>query len=237
VADVPPKVRDKIEKLLRLSSSPNPHEAQRALEEAERLMRKHGLTYADFEKDVIVEVDVPPAQVDVKLARVVGISRRCSAMQKRGGGLAFCGKQEAPSRARALYVHLVAEVSAHCEIGPSDPGRFVWRRYYWGGFIHAVTGRLRDAEVAAWREPPPEFEQGSGVKLGQIGGGGEPEHDQAADDLREFAVRLGDRHSLDLFCKQAYEGGIRFGNTVAIPDDDRVEKRTNRILNAKENAS
>lgn len=228
MADVSPKVRDKVEKLLRLSSSPNPHEAARALEEAERIMRKHGLSYADFEKDTIVDVDVPASQVDVNLARVVGISRRCSAMQKRRGGLAFCGKQQAPARACALYVHFVTEVSAHCELGPNDPGRAVWRRYYWGGFIHSVTARLRDAEVAAWKEPPPEFEQGSGVRVGQIEGA--PERDQATEDLREFAERLNDGHSLHLFCKQAYEAGIRFGNSVAIPDDERAEKRTGRML-------
>lgn len=236
MAGVSPKIRLRVENLLRLTSSPNPHEAARAKEEAERVMRKNGLTYADFEKDTIVDVNVPESQCDAVLARVVGISRRCSAMMKRRRQLAFCGKKEAPHRARALYLHFVGEIDGSLEKRAEyhEPGFNVWRRYYWGGFIHSVTARLRDAEVEVWREPPPEFEQGSAVKIGKIEV--EPEVDQAEKDLREFAERLGDGNSVHIFIKRAYEAGIDFGRKVAIPDDG-AEKRASRMIEAKGGAS
>lgn len=238
-----------IEKLLRLSRSPNPYEADRAREEAERLMRKWGWSYGDFQKDVIIEVKIGPDLVDANLARVVGIARRATAMINRRRGLAYSGKNGAPERAAGLYVLLAesCDVGWKAGCGEKDPGRNVWRRYFWGGFIHAVTGRLKEAEIrpdTLVKEPDPEpttvnVEEGTPFRVVQTKD--EPEEqaavDQSKQELQEFADRLQDSHSLRIFCKGAYEAGIRLGESVFIPADDATTRDTRRMLDDTEESA
>lgn len=221
-----------IEKLLRLAQSPNPHEAERARDEAERLMRKNGWSYADFQKDATVDVPVSPDLVDVNLARIVGISRRAQTAINRRDQLAYVGKRECAERARDLYLHLVnsAETGWKRGCGPNEPGAKVYRRYFWGGFIHSITDRLKQAEVEVWTPPPPVVEEGSAFRVVESGKGELSKRDDAKEDLQNFAERLQDSHSLKLFCEHAYQAGIAFGRHLVIPEDDSATKDTRRML-------
>ena len=61
------KIKDKIEKLLRLSMSNSPHEAKLAAQKAIELMNKHSLTREDIDKNPIII-----KHIEVDYARVPG---------------------------------------------------------------------------------------------------------------------------------------------------------------------
>lgn len=142
--------------MIALETSPEPEEAARAREQAERLMEAHGLTRADFEDDVVEIADDRRDDLRQRLAIAVSTSRRCAAITNKRGQIAFRGRPGAATAARDLYQALVGGVSAHCEIGPMDPGRDVWRICYWMGFVDAVIERLVADEARAWTPKPAE---------------------------------------------------------------------------------
>lgn len=65
------KIKDKIEKLLRLSLSNSPHEATLAAQRAIELMDKHSITRADLDKESIVI-----KEIEINYARVPGWVRK-----------------------------------------------------------------------------------------------------------------------------------------------------------------
>jgi len=149
------KERERIRKLIALSSSPEPNEAARAREEAERLMTRHGLTLADFEDDVVEVADEQRDAERQRLAYAVAVSRRCALIVNKRNQIAFRGGAQAAANARNVYQALVSDVNGTSDIGPNAPAREVWRICFWMGFVDAIIGRLIDNEVPDWQPPAP----------------------------------------------------------------------------------
>ncbi len=201
-------------------SSPNPHEAQRAREEAERLMRKHGFSYSDFEDDEIRVVDDAVDQhtgdLRRRLAIAVSISRRCHVLvNNRTLQIAFQGRPAIVEDASDLYKSLAADVAHNCEIEPNAPGRHTWRICYWMGFVDAVVERLIDDEARSWSPekkmkeaapPPADSPQLVGAQAALERATGE-----FAEHLGEFA-----NLSVNSTRQEAYERGRNLGSATDI---------------------
>lgn len=216
-----PKIRNRIAKLLRLAESPVEAEAASALEEAERLLKKHGLTREDFEEDVIEVADNKRDDLRQRLAYAVGVSRRCVCNKKHD--IRFRGKSSDVQSAVKLYKELVHEVDLGSDIG-DVPHRDLWRICFWFGFVEVVTDRLIDDEVRAWRPPEQEAPKPSEVEV--MGPppviSDEPEkslHEQmqeAADNLAQAKV--------EEVRRGAREAGKRLGAAVRIESRKRPQQ-------------
>lgn len=213
-------------KLLRLTESPNRHEAARAREEAKRVMGKYGITMEDVEEDVIRVADQERDECRQRLSRAVAQSRRCRAIFNRRGHIAFRGRARNADSAKSLYVSLVKEVTAHCEIGPHDPGRIVWRLCFWTSFVNMVVDRLIDAEVRSWTSTPEENAptgdaQPVAEAVPSVVG-------EALAAIQDFAARLDPRDvktAVEALCRNAHEQGKKLGVVVAIEPFAREPKR------------
>lgn len=222
--NAPPNIRMKVKKLLRLCNSPNPHEAARAQEEAGRIMRKYSLTQADFEDDVVEIADEKRDPCRHRLAHAVGLSRRVSSLVNKRGQIAFRGKPTPTRNAKETYQGLVTSVQRHCDIGPSDPGRDVWRICYWMGFVDAVMGRLIDDEVRTWRpekdeEPVRAVEHVKEEAVAPVSMDDSQLKDEAAPAIKDFAARFDPqdaKRAVRDLCERAYAGGKQHGQNVVI---------------------
>ena len=205
-----PKVLAKVRKLMRLGASPNPHEAERANDEVKRLMEKHGLSLADIEEDVTEVADEVHEPGHLRLAHAIAVSRRCAILVNKKNQLAFRGRSASVRSAREAYQLLARTVSQHCEIGPRDPGRHVWRLCYWSGFVEAVVKRLVEEEIKPTTsvalaqmptEPVPSLRQQTNNAI----------HDFAAHFLPEDV-----QVAIQRLCRDAYENGNSLGRSVTI---------------------
>jgi hypothetical protein len=230
------KVRSLIAKLLRLAQSPEPEEAARAREQAERLMVKHGLTEADFEEDVIEIADETRDELRQRIAMAVGVSRRCSPLISKRGQIGFRGRPAAAASARDMYKALVREVSTACEsgVGPHDPGYTSWKLWFWTGFTDAVVRRLIDDEARAWQPPKREAPKPSAVEMAppsEVLEEPEPvipvqyEIQRAVED---FAAHFAPEHrerGVKFHCQTAYSCGQSCGERVPLPARDNTTHR------------
>lgn len=224
------KTRNLIGKLLRLAQSPEPAEAARAREEAERLMKKHGLTEAEFEEDVIEVADDKRDDLRQRLAYAVGVSRRCVCNKKHD--IRFRGRSSDVASACRLYKALLSAVTSNCEIGPSDPGRDVWRICFWSGFIEVVVDRLIDDEARLWR---PQEEQPTPSEVAVMGPPKQVSDEQpsvavelqrAVDDFAQHFDPAHQQRGIAELRKAAREAGKSLGSSVYI--EPRESKKTHR---------
>lgn len=214
------KTRDRIKKLIALSGSPNENEAARAREEADRLMRKHGLSSADFEEDVIEVVDESRSELRQRLAYAVSISRRCTLIVNRLK-IAFRGHTKDVTPAANLYRSLTKECVSCCELAHNAPGRDVWRLCYWSGFVDAVVERLMDDEVMEWQAEKVEVAKAQPNKIvkretEEVIIPAKQELEKATD---EFAAHFHPEHrkdGVDWLRKDAYAAGGKLGQSVEI---------------------
>ena len=204
---------EKVKKLRRLATSPEPHEAARAQEEATRLMIKFGLTENDFTEDVTEVVDDKCDANRRELARVIALSRRCQSLVSKKGNIGFRGHPSAVISATRLYHSLVNIVSESCNTNPNAqanaPGRLVWKRYYWRGFVDAVSTRLLDEEVRSWIGPQPKTAK---III-------ENDNNEADLELRTFASFFAPQdvvRGVNGLCTEACEAGKILGKQVTI---------------------
>lgn len=217
--------RRRVKKLLALSSSPNPHEAEVARHEAELLMAKHGWTVADFDEDIVEVADDRCDQLRQRLARAVGLSRRCKDVYNRRGQIGFQGHPSIVGAARDAYQTLIADVMSHCEMAvkPEDPGHDMWVLYYWLGFIDGVIQRLIDDEARAWQPPAPKSTL-AGSELVH-----KPDIPALESQLREAIDHFVTRQdpmfavmAVEMLRADAYMAGRNRGDSVDLPSMNRA---------------
>lgn len=223
-----PKIMARVRKLRALSASPNQNEAESARGEAERLMRRHGLTEADFEEDAVEVIDDKCDDLRIRLARAIGASRRVATLANKRGEIAFRGRAPAVKSAADLYRSLIIACAAHCEIGSRDPGRHVWRLCYRQGFVDAVCERLLSDEVQSWmrvarvvmQQRPhaeavaqPTIEEPPQTIVSVF-----EEQKAATRDFAGYFCQSDVRRAVEQLTREAYEGGKRFGQSVPIAE-------------------
>lgn len=149
------RVVSQIRKLLRLAESQNPHEASLAREEAERLLRGHGLRAADLEEEPIVTeiVDRKRTHHREHLAHAVATSRGCTARVNEHDWIAIRGRRRAAEDAKALYESIVAHGERACEESlktvSMPPAHDLARLRFWYGYALTVGARLEALTTAA----------------------------------------------------------------------------------------
>lgn len=129
----PPKVADRIRKLLALKTSSNMHEAEAAALMAARLMQRHKLTEADVSEEVgegSKLVDVPVGaegfQQDWKFALITVVARAmfCEAIALVSAGrrkVRLIGKLDDTAATIELYRFLVKEIERLASVEERDP--------------------------------------------------------------------------------------------------------------------
>ena len=184
----------RIKKLLRLSRSPEPHEAASARAEADRLMRQHGVRVTLDAERVTVVVDQQPDDFRALLARDIAASRGCRATKNNYGWVAFQGARPSVDSARRLYEHLTAFGREACEGGlrwwsMRDADEFA-RARFWTGFVVTLSARLPVAERAAAseQESAQTHAQAYEPAPDPAPGGGDEEWEPAEDDGVMFTV-------------------------------------------------
>lgn len=221
------KIRDRIRKLIALSSSPEINEAARAREEADRLMAKHGLSMSDFQDDVVEVVDENRNELRQRLALAVSISRRCTEIVNKNK-IAFRGHPTNVKSAVKLYVQLVTTVDDNCELGPQAPGRDLHRLCFWKGFVDAIVERLMDDEVFEWQETRKvEFPKPKSIE--------KRENEEAvvttAIEIEKESSQFSQyfppafKYGVDILKRDAYAAGQVLGIRMEIESRDKIEKR------------
>lgn len=123
------KVQERIQKLFRLSSSPNENEAQEALLKAQELMAKHKLTRQELgekpsSRVVELRTDITYTARSsfwmVMLSQVIASNHCCKLFQSHFKGkqtyqIAFCGMQEDAATCAALLRYAVDTVTVHIQ--------------------------------------------------------------------------------------------------------------------------
>jgi len=137
---------DRVRKLLRLSESPNGHEASSAKERAEELMRSHGLTADDVAEDIIAVAETNGAPERADLARVIALATSCTALSSKRVAIAFKGIQRNVNRAMDAYRAFVMEGERSSAMPPDGcpplAAREVWRLCFWMGMTCVAAERL-----------------------------------------------------------------------------------------------
>ena len=163
----------RIKKLLALTRSPNPHEAARARELADEIMRKWGVReeeVADAERDSLEVVDEEVDDYREFLASLAAQIFDCRAVSK-GGRLGFRGPSSKAVAAASFYRRALSNYSGAISGGLdklvearlkhlSEP---VWRFWWWNGFARGVrarrpgqpAGRKRAQDRASSATSPP----------------------------------------------------------------------------------
>jgi hypothetical protein len=169
----PPRVLDRIRKILARASSTNPHEAASAAALAQRLMLEHRLTMEDVGEDVeldaISEISLGSDGMAApwRFALVTAIARAflCEAIglrQRQGPRrrVKIVGRKSEAEAALAVYRHVASEIERMADEEMSDPfvisveatslglpGGFDARSYkdsFRRGAVRAVAERLKD---------------------------------------------------------------------------------------------
>lgn len=218
------KTTNKIRKLLRLATSTNEHEAKRAAEQAKRLMTENGLTEADFDEETTEVADEKRDSYRTKLAHAIATSLQCKAFTNKQDQIAFRGPSGQVAKAKRFYRRLEAEVSRHCEIGPNDPGRHVWRLCYWTGFVEAVTARLAGenptAPPPAWTEQLIKRQPAQTEHLTSM----RQEATLAILDFASYFIPEDVGVAISRLCTEAYESGRRLGCSVSLERNEALAK-------------
>lgn len=230
------RTRDRIRKLLALATSPNENEAARAREQADQLMAKHGLSLSDFEEDVIEIVDNVRDALRQRLAIAVTVSRRVTLLCNKNQ-IAFRGRPRLVESGRTLYQSLIADAAAHCEIGPRDPGRDVWRLCCWQGFVDAVVERLIDDETIKEAPKPNKKRAIEKQEQQQPVADVEPaavQIERATGDFAQFFAPQFVTQAVTSIRRDAYKAGHMLGMSTAIAPRESVSERL--ALDQKEHA-
>lgn len=155
-----PEIAERIQKLLRLSKSSNPHEAASALETAKKLMEKFNVTEADIfpEEEVKEVLDTQRGFHRERLALLVSKAFKCQ-VGILGDSLMIRGKESEVRKAKNFYSAMVAVgiPRSVCPDGHLLPNaaNHVWQSVFWLGFIDAVTKQIQNKSSGYSPEPRP----------------------------------------------------------------------------------
>ncbi len=150
-------VIEKVRKLLRLATSPNPHEAASARQNADELMAKHSLSVDDVAEEVFEVIDSQATAERQNLAHIVTAAKNCILIvNKKSPAVAFRGSRKAVEKAKTLYWNLAREAEVHSQMSPEGnpppAAREAWRICWWMGFLGAIADRLKPGR----EKLPPE---------------------------------------------------------------------------------
>lgn len=191
-------------------------------------MAQYHLSLADFEEDRIVVADANSTASKRSLARTIAIYTRCTSLTNRQGEIAFRGKASAADYANKLYYQLSRVATAHGEIGPRDPGRDLWRLYFWNGFIDAVAERFArldtnmtsakapDSEAPPKRTKPAAAREQEPVRE-EVAVSVENEIRQAASNFSVYFYPPDWERAVSHFCRSAYQAGMSSGMDAEFP--------------------
>ena len=160
------KVQERIQKLFRLSSSPNENEAQEALLKAQELMAKHNLTRQELgekpsSRVVELRTDITYTARSsfwmVMLSQVIASNHCCKLFQSHFKGkqtyqIAFCGMQEDAATCAALLRYAVDTVTVHIQKRTRDIPDAQKRRAaansYAVGFVEGLAAQYKKQKEA-----------------------------------------------------------------------------------------
>jgi uncharacterized protein DUF2786 len=136
---------ERVRKLLRLTASNNQFEATRAKEEADAIMRKHGITKDDVAELIIREAD---AQRDFFRDFLAGLAARFfgCVMVERKTAVGFRGTPTNVNRALQFYEASIRESKGALmpPVAPwlQDAAMSVWTICWWDAFVAAIYERF-----------------------------------------------------------------------------------------------
>lgn len=139
------KVIARVRKLRRLQASNNQHEAARAKEEADALMRKHHISEEDIADVVVQEADAQRDAYREFLATLAAKFFNCVMVGKKTA-VGFRGTPRDVKRALTFYQSAIAEsegslmppVAAHLRDAALDVWKFCW----WDAFVATIYERF-----------------------------------------------------------------------------------------------
>jgi hypothetical protein len=176
------KVFDKIEKLLALSGSPNPHEAAAALAMAQKIMADHGLTASDIALGALTHEQTrsmfsstKPRNFEVGLSHAVAKAFGCSPVwQGLKGGYGwfiFVGpKSRVPSCAHFFQVlsrKMAKGRASFIKTLPSRANKTAEGDGWCLGYVFAVSKAV--AEVSGVKADPADLQRYADTRLGAGG--------------------------------------------------------------------
>ena len=151
---------DRAKKLLRLTTSPNQHEAARAREQAIAYMAAHGINEADVIEAVLEVVDDHSDASRVWLAQFAARFFGVAVVGHKRQGLGFRGPPSRVQKAKTLYCGAIDELTT-AELPPIGVGyqvqcRVVFDYFWWEGFAQVLCERF-PAPPRPPAEAPPEI--------------------------------------------------------------------------------
>jgi uncharacterized protein DUF2786 len=138
---------ERIRKLRKLAASPNPHEAARARETADELMRQHGITEADIAELVLEVADTKRDPYRDLAAELAAKIHRCRVVTSNRQEIGFRGHADQVRRAVQFYRAAVG-IAENTAMPPiADWIQSTARKWFdfcwWEAFAIAVNQRLQ----------------------------------------------------------------------------------------------
>lgn len=224
---------DRVQKLLRLAKSDNPHEAANAAAMAQKIIDRHKLDVASLEDTATVE-PVRDETLDSKtsswLIRLAGTlaalnnvqhyyrPRRKETAWRVGaeGSIQLIGRASDVQTVRYLYQWLSKEIDRLCDRDGQGEGK-TWRNNFRLGAVESVGRRLREEKEVTKKEAMADAFARDG--------------EQGLLQVNSAIVRVADRSEVDAFAKSlklrnvssrttynddGREAGRRAGNSIGL---------------------